>query len=122
MDCISQTQGKMAYMKNGLIVIFGHYFLQKTKISHLKGIQLNFTKILLQTNYWQLKYQKSDSFSYTGYFVDSYEYSYRRAEYEKKKYTGWNQMLNQEEQLYFIKDSYLITGITLSRTFDGKKQ
>lgn len=53
--------------------------------------------------------------------MDSYEYSYRRAEYEKKKYTGWNQMLNQEEQLYCIKGSYLITGITLSRTFDGKK-
>lgn len=53
--------------------------------------------------------------------MDSYEYSYRRAEYEKKKYPGWCQMLNQEEQWYGIKGSYLITGITLSRTFDGKK-
>lgn len=93
------------------------------KMSNLtESITLNFTKILLQTNYWLLKYQKSDSFSNTGYFVKSYEYNYRRAEYEKKKYTGWCQMLNQEEQLYCIKGSYLITGITLSRTFDGKKQ
>lgn len=40
---------------------------------------------------------------------------------KKKKYPGWCQMFNREEQLYCIKGSYLSTGITLSRTFDGKK-
>lgn len=31
-------------------------------------------------------------------------------------------MLNQEEQLYCIKGSYLITGITLSRTLERNSE
>lgn len=38
------------------------------------------------------------------------------------KYPTWCLMFIQNRQSYFIKGSYLITGITFKRTFDRNKQ